>query len=100
MPLSTGAVLHNRYRIVKPLAQGGMGTVYRAWDLSLNRACALKETTDISPEAQRQFFREAQILSNLTHTNLPRVTDYFLVPGQGQYLIMDFVEGEDLEIIL
>jgi formylglycine-generating enzyme required for sulfatase activity len=40
------------------------------------------------------------MLAGLRHHNLPRVTDYFIVPGQGQYLVMDFVEGYDLQTIL
>src|SRR5512136_1921134 len=100
MPLQTGQVFNNRYRIVKLLGQGGFGAVYRAWDANLNKPCALKENLDVSPEAQRQFTREATVLANLSHPNLPRVTDHFILPGQGQYLVMDFVEGDDLASIL
>jgi hypothetical protein len=96
MPLQPGQVLNNRYRIVRLLGQGGFGAVYRAWDINLNRPCAVKENLDVSPEAQRQFMREATVLANLSHPNLPRVTDHFVIEGQGQYLVMDFVEGEDL----
>lgn len=96
MPLQPGQMLNNRYRIVRLLGQGGFGAVYRAWDANLNRPCAVKENLDTSPEAQRQFTREATILANLSHPNLPRVTDHFILPGQGQYLVMDFVQGEDL----
>ena len=53
-----------------------------------------------SQEAQRQFEREAGILARLSHPNLPRVTDYFFIPEQGQVLVMDFVEGEDLQALL
>ncbi len=96
MPLITGQVLNSRYRVVRLLGQGGFGAVYRAWDANLNRPCAVKENLDTSPEAQRQFTREATVLANLSHPNLPRVTDHFILPDQGHYLIMDFVEGEDL----
>lgn len=96
MPLQTGQMLNNRYRIVRLLGQGGFGAVYRAWDANLNKPCAVKENLDTSPEAQRQFAREATVLANLSHPNLPRVTDHFSLPDQGQYLVMDFVEGEDL----
>lgn len=100
MTLSPGQVLNNRYRIVSLLGQGGFGAVYRAWDINLERPRALKENLDTSPEAQRQFKREAQILSDLTHPNLPKVIDYFIIQGQGQYLVMEFVEGQDLEAML
>ncbi len=100
MTLDTGRVLNNRYRIVRLLGQGGFGAVYRAWDTNLSRPCALKENLDTSPVAQRQFEREAIILAGLTHPNLPRVTDHFFVPGQGQYLVMDYIEGDDSQQIL
>jgi serine/threonine protein kinase len=96
MPFVSGEILNNRYRIVKLIGQGGFGAVYRAWDNSLNQPCAVKENLDTSQEAQRQFYREATLLASLRHSNLPRVTDHFLIPGQGQYLVMDFIEGQRL----
>jgi serine/threonine-protein kinase len=100
MSLNQGQVLKDRYRIVKLLGKGGFGVIYRAWDINLNRICALKENLDISPEAYKQFRREAGFLANLIHPNLVRVTDHFFIPGQGQYLVMDYIEGEDLMQIL
>lgn len=96
----TGDLLHNRYRIVKLLAHGGFGTLYRAWDTALARPCVLKENLAVTQDGQRQFLREAKILANLSHPNLPRVSDFFLVQGRGQYLIMDYVEGQDLQQML
>lgn len=100
MLLVKGQTIHNRYRIVSLLGQGGFGAVYRAWDLSLNKVCAIKENLYASPEAGRQFQREATMLASLQHPNLPRVTDYFFLVGQGQYLVMDLIEGEDLQTML
>ncbi len=96
MTLSTGSILHNRYRILSILGQGGMGAVYRAHDNNLEIEVAVKENQFLSDEYSRQFRREASTLASLRHPNLPRVIDYFVVPGQGQYLIMDYIEGEDL----
>jgi hypothetical protein len=95
--MKSGILLQNRYRIEQQLGRGGFGAVYRAWDVNLKRPCAVKENLDTSPEAQRQFEREAIVLANLSHPNLPRVTDHFVIEDQGHYLVMDFVEGEDLE---
>jgi serine/threonine protein kinase/Tol biopolymer transport system component len=95
--MRSGTVLQNRYRIEQELGRGGFGAVYRAWDINLKKPCAVKENLDTSPEAQRQFEREAIVLANLSHPNLPRVTDHFVIEDQGHYLVMDFVEGEDLE---
>ena len=100
MTLTAGQVLQSRYRVISLLAQGGFGAVYQGWDDNLGKLIAIKENLDTSPEAQRQFQHEASILSNLSHPNLPRVTDHFFIGGWGQYLMMDFVEGEDLQTML
>ncbi|MBL7198552.1 MAG: RDD family protein [Anaerolineae bacterium] len=100
MTLSVGQFVQNRYRIEALLGQGGFGAVYRALDLNINYVVALKENLDASPEAERQFAREAALLVRLRHPSLPRVTDTFVVPGQGRYLVMDFVEGQDLQDML
>ncbi|MEW5868370.1 MAG: protein kinase [Chloroflexota bacterium] len=100
MPLSTGEILESRYRIVSLLGQGGMGAVYKAWDMRLEKPVAIKENLDASKESQKQFSREAKILAQLDHPNLPNVADFFSVPERGQYLVMDYVEGEDLQVKL
>lgn len=101
MTLSIGQILHNeRYRVDALLGQGGMGAVYKAWDLTLNFPVAIKENLDYSDEAKKQFIHEAQIVARLSHPSLPRVIDYFFVVEQGQYLVMDYVEGEDLDSML
>jgi Tol biopolymer transport system component len=95
MPLKIDSVLHGRYRILEGLDSGGMGAVYRGRDENLGIEVAIKENLFVSPETGRQFKREAELLANLRHPNLPRVTDYFVIEGQGQYLVMDFVPGEN-----
>lgn len=100
--LDTGAVLQDRYRIVSLLGKGGMGAVYRAWDLRLKVPVALKEMVpqpglDAQTLAQlrEQFEQEALTLARLNHPNLVRVTDFFDA-GDNVYLVMDFVAGESL----
>jgi predicted Ser/Thr protein kinase len=102
MPLDTGEIVGDRYRVVRLLGQGGMGAVYRAWDTRLNRPVALKEMTpqtgigaDMLADLRQQFEQEAQILGTLTHPSLVRVTDYFSWRSN-VYLVMDFVEGKSL----
>src|SRR5512147_932575 len=96
MTLEQGTLLNGRYRIVDILGQGGMGSVYRAMDENLGMVVAVKENLFTTDEYSRQFRLEAVILANLRHPNLPRVSDHFSIDGQGQYLVMDFIEGEDL----
>lgn len=96
MSLERGTLLNKRYRIVEILGQGGMGSVYRAVDENLGVDLAVKENLFTTDEYARQFRREATLLASLRHPNLPRVTDHFEVDNRGQYLIMDYIEGEDL----
>jgi eukaryotic-like serine/threonine-protein kinase len=100
MPLTTGAVLQNRYRIITLIGQGGFGAVYQAWDNATQQNVAVKENLEMSATAQRQFQREATMMATLRHPNLPRVIDYFILPDQGQYLVMDYIEGKSLGQIL
>jgi serine/threonine protein kinase len=105
--LAPGTVLRGRYKIIAPVGQGGMGAVYRAADLRLEgRVCALKEVRpdpDATPEALtqavEQFRREAFTLARLDHPNLPKVSDTF-TENHREYLVMDFVAGEDLSQII
>jgi len=96
MPLENGYRLNQRYKIIDILGQGGMGAVYRAVDENLDVTVAIKENAFFSEDYARQFQREAKVLASLRHPNLPRVFDYFVIAQQGQYLVMDYIEGDDL----
>ncbi len=96
MPLKPGTKLKQRYRIEGVLGQGGMGAVYRAFDINLGVDVAVKENLFTTAEYARQFELEAKILASLRHPNLPRVTDHFVIEGEGQYLVMDYIQGVDL----
>ena len=96
MSLGQGNLLNNRYRIVEILGRGGMGAVYRAVDESLGVDVAVKENLFTTDDYARQFRMEAVILAGIRHPNLPRVTDHFVMEEQGQYLVMDYIEGDDL----
>ena len=96
MPLVHGTLLNKRYKILEELGQGGMGAVYKAIDENLSVTVAVKENFFLTDEYARQFQREAKILAGLRHPNLPRVLDYFVIEKQGQYLVMDYIEGDDL----
>src|SRR5437764_9549285 len=96
-------LLSGRYQLEACIGQGGMGAVYKASDTRMNnRAIAIKEMSraGLSPtqiqEAEASFEREAQILTDLLHPNLPRIYEYF-TDGERSYLAMDFIEGRTLE---
>lgn len=93
--LSLDTILQERYRVRRLLGRGGMGTVYEALDERLSRRVALKETKVETDELRRAFAREASLLANLQHPALPRVIDHFN-EGPGQYIIMEFIAGDDL----
>ena len=101
--LPVGGILRDRYEIIDLVGQGGMGAVYQADDLRLRgRICAVKEilpelisAPGMEDQAHDQFYREASILARLDHPNLPKVSDFFNQDGR-EYLVMDFVPGQDL----
>jgi serine/threonine protein kinase len=97
--LAPDTILQNRYRIVRQLGQGGMGTMYEAKALHLNTTVALKETHFTDEKFRKQFERETQLLASLRHSALPRVIDHF-TEGGGLYLVMDFIDGDDLWVML
>jgi serine/threonine protein kinase len=97
--LSPGTLLQNRYLILRLLARGGMGAVYEARDERLGNAVALKETLFVDQAMRTAFHREASILATLRHQALPKVIDHF-TEGDGQFLVMEYIRGEDLSMIL
>src|SRR6202171_3647953 len=97
--LAAGAILQNRYRIVRQLGEGGMGAVYEAIDLRLDAVVALKETFSVDDALRRQFEQEARLLAQLHHSALPRVSDYF-TEGDRAFLVMQFISGADLAEII
>ncbi|MCE7988107.1 MAG: hypothetical protein DYG89_43635 [Caldilinea sp. CFX5] len=90
--LPPNLLLQDRYQIVRKVAQGGMGAVYEAIDQRLGHPVALKQIVRGDPAV---FAQEAQLLARLRHPALPKVSDYFS-DEVGQFLVMDFIPGEDL----
>ncbi|HJQ67663.1 MAG TPA: protein kinase [Blastocatellia bacterium] len=97
--VETGTILQNRYEILKPIGQGGMGAVYLAKDQRLGNIVALKETFFSDTFLLAAFEREARILAGLRHSALPKVIDHF-ADNNGQFLVMEYISGEDLHELL
>jgi eukaryotic-like serine/threonine-protein kinase len=107
-PALPSGPLADRYELLAPLARGGMGQVWRARDMVLNRAVAVKivrrEFTD-DPSFRARFRSEAQHAARLLHLNVAQVFDYGEVTGRAAgdslaYLVMELVDGESLAALL
>jgi len=94
-----------KYKVIREIGRGGMGSVYLGLDEIINRQVAIKELkTDESkkndPEAYstlvRRFKREAQVLAQLSHKNIVAVYD-IIEKNQDQYIIMEYLHGKTLE---
>ncbi|MEP6703525.1 MAG: serine/threonine-protein kinase [Acidobacteriota bacterium] len=81
------------------IGMGGMGAVYRAIDQKFGSVVAIKETFYGDRELGEAFEREARLLNGLHHPIFPHVSDYFTENG-GNFLVMEYIEGEDLSEIL
>lgn len=98
--LTPGTVVGRHYIIKDLLNMGGFGAVYRGTDTSeLNRACAIKETYDVTPSARRQALMEASVLFTVRSGHLPEVYDALEENGRF-YLIMQLIEGQNLLQVL
>jgi hypothetical protein len=93
-----GEMLAERYRIVGLLGKGGMGEVYRADDLKLGQAVALKflpEHLTSDGAALARFHREVRVARQVSHKNVCRVYDIGEVDGR-HFLSMEYIKGEEL----
>lgn len=100
---ASGTVLHDRYVIVSCIGQGGYGSVYKAKDRHYNDRIVALKSIDLTSlksseiiEATASFNSEVQVLSELKHSSLPRLYEYFN-DAQHWYLVMDFIEGDTFE---
>jgi len=88
-----------RYQVLRPIGQGGMGTVYLAEDPLLKRRVAIKVvrvTGDARHQAMLRFRREAEISAQLNHPNLVTIFDVGVEEDSGPFLAMEYVEGKSL----
>jgi len=100
MDALVGSVLEGAYRITRLIGEGGMGAVYEAVQLRLNKRVAIKlMARDLAAnrEALARFHREAEITSHLGHPHLVNVIDFGQAESGEPYLVMEYLEGEDLD---
>ncbi|HLL81665.1 MAG TPA: serine/threonine-protein kinase, partial [Longimicrobium sp.] len=98
--LLAGRTLGERYRVDAVVGRGGMGAVFRATDLRLDRAVAVKVVTvedDAEGRARARFLREAQAAARIRHPHVVGVYDFGTDATLGlDFLVMELLEGEDL----
>lgn len=98
-----GEVVGEKYRLVRLLGEGGMGTVYEARHDVIGRRFAVKFLhAELAghPEILARFRREAQAAGSLENENIAAVTDFGTSPDGAPYIVMEFLEGQDLAKVL
>jgi predicted ATPase/serine/threonine protein kinase/Tfp pilus assembly protein PilF len=97
-PSLVGQVLGGKYRIEAFIGAGGMGAVFKATQLTLDRPVAIKIMRSSASEAvnAERFKREALAVAQLSHANVVTVYDYDVEPGVGAYLVTEFLDGRSL----
>jgi serine/threonine protein kinase len=97
-----GRVIADRYLVLAPLGEGGMGRVYLGEHVKMNRQCAIKVMNPSlvnDTESLQRFAREASNAARILHPNVAAVFDYGEM-DKIVYLVMEFVDGESLSTIL
>ncbi|MET0386550.1 MAG: protein kinase [Polyangiales bacterium] len=94
-------VIRDRYRLDAPIGEGGMAEVWRAWDLTLQRAVAVKllfpNESHTEEAARDRFLREARIAASVQHRNVIHIVDFGTIAPEGQpYMVMELLQGETL----
>jgi len=100
--MSEPTILNNRYRLEERLGSGGMAVVYRARDLTLERAVAIKvlrKNLSANSEFRSRFHQEAKAAANLSHPNIVTVHDFGFDASQ-LYIVMEYTPGEDLKTLM
>jgi serine/threonine protein kinase len=97
-----GRVIADRYLVLAPLGEGGMGRVYLGEHVKMNRQCAIKVMNPSlvnDTESLQRFAREASNAARILHPNVAAVFDYGEM-DKIVYLVMEFVDGESLSTII
>ncbi len=94
-----GHTLNERYKILEQLGSGGMGTVYLAEHVLINKRVAIKVLSPSharQPDEVERFLREARAASRIRQQNVVDITDFGYTAGGLAFLVMEYLEGEDL----
>jgi serine/threonine-protein kinase len=100
LPLQDGTIVEGRYRLVRQIAAGAMGTVHEAEDLRTGERVALKMLKPLlhgDASIRRRFRREASVLQALVHPGIVRILDVGQDEGERSFTVMELLRGETLE---
>jgi hypothetical protein len=95
--------LPQRYKPIRKIGQGGMGSVYQCQDMALERPVAIKIMTDryrSDPQGERRFMREARAQAIVNHPNVATILNFGVSPEGRPFLVMEYLEGRDLRSII
>jgi serine/threonine-protein kinase len=101
--LKPGDIIADRYRVMAPIGRGAMGMVYRAEHVQISKVMAIKllhPELQQNPENVARFHREAESASRLNHPNTVHVFDFGRTESGSLYLVMEYVDGDDLAKVL
>lgn len=94
--MGPGDLIASRFELIEPVGAGGMGVVFRGRDRQDDRPVAVK-LVPASPQVARRFKREAEVLASLEHPGVVRYVDDGKASRGQRYLVMEWLEGQDLE---
>lgn len=102
-PISQGEIIAGRYRVERIVAEGGMGIIVAAKHIELEENVAIKFLRDEfaqKPEIVGRFAREAKAAAKIKSTYTATVHDVGISEDRGPFIVMEYLEGEDLEVVL
>lgn len=98
-----GSLLSERYRILRRIGEGGMGLVYEAEHIAIEKRVALKVLRDdfsSRPEVVERFKQEAKSATKIGNAHIVDISDFGVTPSGASYFVMELLEGEDLANVL
>jgi eukaryotic-like serine/threonine-protein kinase len=98
--IQPGAVIDGKYRVVRRIGEGGMGTVYEGENVRIERRVAIKvlhEHVASSPEFAQRFEREARASARIGSAHVCDVLDLGDLPNGERFIVMEYLDGESLE---
>ena len=85
------------YRLIRQIGEGGFARTYEAMHIHLEEKACVKQNRDLTPEAAKLLWHEAKLLWNLNHHSLPSMRDFFQAEDGSYLLVMQFIEGDELQ---